>query len=76
MFKNADLKLEAASAGKWGDKMTYVVDSNGITNDVASRYGIAKDDLFNLTVYEDPGKGRVERFLNVAIKNRCGRAQA
>jgi Bacteriophage tail sheath protein len=70
--QNADLKLEAASAGKWGDKMTCVVDSNGITNDVASRYGIAKDDLFNLTVYEDPGKGRVERFLNVAIKTDAG----
>lgn len=70
--QNGDLKLEAASAGKWGDKMTCVVDSNGITNDVASRYGIAKDDLFNLTVYEDPGKGRVERFLNVAIKPDAG----
>ena len=70
--QNADLKLEAASVGKWGDKMTYVVDSNGITDDVASRYGIAKDDLFNLTVYEDPGKGRVERFLNVAIKADAG----
>ena len=52
--------------------MTYVVDSNGITDDVASRYGIAKADLFNLTVYEDPGKGRVERFLNVAIKADAG----
>lgn len=65
--KNADLKLEAASEGKLGDKLTYTIDVKGITDEVAKRYGIAKADLFNLTVYEDPGKGRVERFLNVAI---------
>jgi phage tail sheath protein FI len=70
--KNADLKLEAASPGAWGDKMTYTVDSKGITDDVAARYNLAKADLFNLTVYEDPGKGRVERFLNVAIKTTAG----
>ncbi len=70
--KNNDIKLEAASAGAWGDKMTYTVDSKGITDDVAARYNIAKADLFNLTVYEDPGKGRVERFLNMAIKTDAG----
>lgn len=70
--KNVDLKLEATSAGALGDKLTFTVDVKGITDDVASRYGIAKADLFNLTVYEDPGKGRVERFLNVAITSSAG----
>ena len=70
--KNADLKLEAASAGAWGDKLTYTVDVKGITDDVAKRYGIAKADLFNLTVYENPGKGRVERLLNIAITSDAG----
>ncbi len=65
--KNTDLKLEAASVGKWGDKLTFTVDEKGpITDEVAQRFGLAKGtDLFNLTVYEDPGKGRIERFLNV-----------
>ncbi|CAG0930535.1 hypothetical protein TFLX_01810 [Thermoflexales bacterium] len=70
--KNADLKLETASPGAWGDQLTYTVDSKGITDDVAARYNLAKADLFNLTVYEEPGKGRVERFLNVAIKTTAG----
>jgi uncharacterized protein len=70
--KNADLKLEAASAGAWGDKMTYTVDVKGITDEVAKRYNLSKDDLFNLTVYEEPGRGRVERFLNVSVKSDAG----
>jgi phage tail sheath protein FI len=70
--KNDDLKLKAVSEGAWGDKMTYTVDSKGITDDVAARYNVAKTDLFNLTVYEEPGKGRVERFLNVAVKTDAG----
>lgn len=70
--KNADLNLEAASAGKWGDKMTYTVDAKGITDDVAERYNIAKADLFNLTIYENPDGGRVEKFLNVTVKTDGG----
>jgi phage tail sheath protein FI len=70
--KNADLNLEAASAGKWGDKMTYTVDSKGITDDVAERYNIVKADLFNLTIYENPNGGRVEKFLNVTVKTDGG----
>jgi uncharacterized protein len=70
--KNPDLLLEAVSPGLWGNSMVYVVDSQGITDDVASRFGIAKTDLFNLTVYENPGTGSVERFLNVAITTDAG----
>src|SRR5262249_22363059 len=70
--KNDDVKLEAASPGTWGNSMVYTVDSKGITDDVATRFGIAKADLFNLTIYEDPGSGTVERFLNVAVKADAG----
>ncbi|TAL02274.1 MAG: phage tail sheath family protein [Verrucomicrobia bacterium] len=67
-----DIKLEAASPGIWGNALVYVVDSEGITEDVSARFGIAKADLFNLTIYDDPGKGAVERFLNVAITTDAG----
>ncbi len=70
--KNVDLKLEAASEGTWGDTLTYTVDSKGITDDVAKRYNIAKGDLFNLTVYENPPQGSVEHFLNVSVKTDAG----
>jgi phage tail sheath protein FI len=70
--KQNDAKLEAASAGTWGNSMVYTVDSKGITDEVATRFGVAKADLFNLTIYENPGSGAVERFLNVAITAAAG----
>ena len=70
--KQNDVKLEAASPGTWGNTMVFTVDSKGITDDVATRFGIAKADLFNLTLYENPGSGAVERFLNVAITTGSG----
>lgn len=70
--KNADVKLEAASPGIWANTMVYAVDSDGITEDVAARFGIAMGDLFNLTIYDNPGIGSVERFLNVSVKDAAG----
>ncbi len=70
--KNNDVKLEAVSPGTWGNALVYVVDSKGITDDVAARFGIAKNDLFNLTIYDSPGSGVVEQFLNVAITAGAG----
>jgi len=70
--KNDDVKLEAASPGTWGNSMVYTVDAKGVTDDVATRFGIAKADLFNLTIYENPGSGAVERFLNVAVTADAG----
>ncbi len=70
--KNADLKLEAISPGIWGNNFVYVVDTKGITDEVATRFGLAKADLFNLTIYENPGKGAVEQFLNVSVKDDAG----
>jgi Bacteriophage tail sheath protein len=70
--KNDDVKLEAASPGIWGNTIVYTVDAKGITDDVANRFGIAKADLFNLTIYENPDGGTVERFLNVAVTEAAG----
>ncbi|MFL6216668.1 MAG: phage tail sheath family protein [Blastocatellia bacterium] len=70
--KNADLKLEAVSPGKWGDDLVVTVNDQGITQEVADRYGIAKTDLFNLTIYDNPPNGRVEKFLNVVVTETAG----
>ena len=50
--------------------LTASVDTNLITPDVASRYGLQAGDLFNLTVTE-MSNGQVvaqERYLNVTVK--------
>jgi phage tail sheath protein FI len=76
--KQNDVKLEAASPGEWGNRLVYVVDSDGISADVASRFGIAKDDLFNLRIYEIvvsnkvPTVLTVEQFLNLAVTDSAG----
>src|SRR5262245_49870165 len=70
--KQNDIKLEAASPGSWSNSVVYTVDYKGITDEVAARFGIGKDDLFNLTIYEDPGSGAVERFLNVSVSDGAG----
>jgi phage tail sheath protein FI len=70
--KQNDVKLQAADPGEWGNKLVYVVDSKGITDDVAERFGLNKGDLFNLTIYDDPGTGAVEQFLNVAVTDGAG----
>jgi phage tail sheath protein FI len=62
-LKIGNLTLEAASAGKWGDDLRVRVD-NKVSDDVATRYGLAKTKLFNLTV-RDMKTGVTEKFLNV-----------
>ncbi len=70
--QRADVRLEASSPGEWGNSLVYVVDSKGITDDVADRFGVDKADLFNLTIYDDPGTGTMEKFLNVAVAETAG----
>src|ERR1051325_7474571 len=70
--KQMDVKLEAATPGTWADAMVFTVDKKGITADVATRFGVAEADLFNLTLYENPGGGAVERFLNVSVLATAG----
>lgn len=65
-IKIANLPLEAASAGAWGNKLRARIDAN-VSADVAARYGLASSDLFNLTV-RDINSGVQESFLNLTVK--------
>ena len=68
----ANLPLEAASSGAWGNKLRARVDNN-VSADVAARYGLATSDLFNLTV-RDTASGAQETFLNLTVKESPRRA--
>lgn len=68
----SDVNLVAASPGTWGNALVYVVDSKGITDEVADRFGIPTGDLFNLTIYNNPSSGVVEKFRNVAVTSDAG----
>jgi len=70
--KNAALQVEAASAGTWGGKLTYKIDTDGIDDNVGARFGLDKNILFNLTVFEDPPRGRVESHKNVSVDTAAG----
>jgi len=64
------LKLVAASPGDWANSYLAVkVDKVGIDDNVAQRYGLSKDDLFNLTVVLHPPGPPTEQFLAVAVKD-------
>ncbi|NJL39386.1 MAG: phage tail sheath family protein [Leptolyngbyaceae cyanobacterium SM1_4_3] len=63
-----NLKLQASSAGEWGNKLTVTIDNQGITDEVAERYGLDKAELFNLTVTDDNPNGIVEKILNLSVK--------
>ena len=60
------LPLEAASAGSWGNQLRVRID-NQVSPDVATLYGLAATDLFNLTV-RNMTSGAQETFLNVSVK--------
>ena len=69
------LKLEASSPGTWGNNLKVKIDYEGISQEVAARYGVGADSLFNLTVYLSNGREDIlkERFQNLSIKDgsRC-----
>ncbi|MEP7187087.1 MAG: phage tail sheath subtilisin-like domain-containing protein, partial [Rhodanobacter sp.] len=65
-IKIANLPLEAASAGSWGNQLRARVDAN-VSGEIAARYGLASTDLFNLTV-RDMVSGRQESFSNLTVK--------
>jgi hypothetical protein len=69
-----DLSLEAANEGKWGANLRIDADVD-VSEDVASRMGLEKKDLFNLTVKEvkDNKIKSIERFLNISVKNSSRR---
>jgi hypothetical protein len=65
------LKLEASSPGLWGNSIRIRIDYDGISQEVSNRYGLGKDDLFNLTVYINNGREDIqkERFQNLSIRD-------
>lgn len=62
----ANLPLDAASPGAWGNTLRVRIDSN-VSADVAASYGLTSADLFNLTV-RDMDSGAQESFLNLTVK--------
>jgi hypothetical protein len=59
------LKLAASSEGLWGSNLRATVDKHNISDDVAAALGVAKADLFNLTVRDAGPGGATEKFLNL-----------
>jgi len=69
------LSLEAAEEGSWGKSLRGSVNLD-IPDEVATRMGLPKTDLFNLTVTEVDSKEKVirsESFLNVSVKESSRR---
>ncbi|MGD8967226.1 MAG: phage tail sheath subtilisin-like domain-containing protein [Anaerolineae bacterium] len=67
-----NLKVEAANAGEWGDNLKITVNHDGITSEVAARYGLTDSDLFNLVI-KDEGADTIERIRNVSFKESARR---
>lgn len=61
-----NLDLVAASRGSWGNTLRVRIDDK-VSEDVATRYGLAKADLFNLTVRRG-SDGVIETFVNLTMK--------
>jgi phage tail sheath protein FI len=62
------LPLEARSDGSWGVALRASTDAENISADTATALGVAKTDLFNLTVRDTSDGGTSERFLNLTFK--------
>jgi uncharacterized protein len=67
------VKLAAASEGRWGSFLRVKVDKDNVTDEVAKSLGVAKVDLFNLTVRDDAPGGITEKYLNLTVKESARR---
>lgn len=67
------LKFVAASEGRWGLGLRVVVDLDNLSADIAAAMGLAKADLFNVTVI-DTATGTTEKHLNLTVKDGPRRA--
>ena len=65
--------LEAAYEGAWGASLRAAVDMDGMFEDAALALGVAKADLFNLTVRDAGPGGASERFINLTVKDSARR---
>jgi hypothetical protein len=66
---SSGFQLSAANPGAWGNAIVAAVDTDGINQAVASKYGLAISDLFNLTVLCG---GNSERFTAVTLVQSAG----
>ena len=66
------VKLEAAYEGSWGQYLRGSTDKD-VSGPLALSMGLTKDDLFNLTVFEEKPGGRSEVFRNVSVKESSRR---
>lgn len=64
--------LEAAYEGAWGNYLRGSIDTN-VSEEMATRLGVTKQDLFNLTVRDTASGGSTEKFLNLTVKNSARR---
>jgi uncharacterized protein len=70
-----ELELKAANPGDWGKNLAARIERTGITKEVADRYGLKEEDLFNLEVIERGPDGRPvarEHFLNLSDNSEAG----
>jgi phage tail sheath protein FI len=68
------LQLIAANPGAWGNKLTATVTYSAdamAAAEVAARYGLTANDLFDITVLDSETNGR-EIFRNVAVAELAG----
>lgn len=65
-ISRTNLDLLAASRGSWANSLRIRIDDK-VSAEIATRYGLAAADLFNLTV-RDSVSGAMETFLNVSVK--------
>lgn len=59
-----DFDFLAASEGRWGNGLRLNIDLNNVSDAAAAMLGVAKSQLFNLSV-RDIASGRSERYLNL-----------
>jgi hypothetical protein len=78
---NDILSLQASGPGVWGNDFYAKFDTDGITSDVADRYGLDQNLLFNLGIYYNATKLTTdklasrqpdERIQNIAIWRDAG----
>lgn len=59
-----DFDFLASNEGRWGNALRLAIDLNNVSDAAAAMLGVAKSQLFNLSV-RDLGSGRSERYLNL-----------
>jgi len=71
---NKKVALEASSPGIWGNDLYIKIDYDGINTDVAERFELKVEDLFNLRVaYKNNPPEITENFRNVTFDMKSPR---